>query len=387
MIQPVRRLLDALVPPAPHVTALVLSGGGARSSYQAGVLRYVAEVFPDVQFDILSGTSAGAINAAHLGNFQGTLGAAVEKLCDVWCSIDAERVYEAHSGRHLARALVRMTAGFTVEEPLRALVETDRLDAFLREQFGAPEGVLTGVAKNLDAGRLRALAIATTNYGTGQNVTWVQGREIEKWQRPNRVGIACALTVQHIMASTALPFFFPAVALDGAWHGDGGIRQAAPLSPAIHLGATRVLAISTRYDRSRREADVPIVTGYPSVGQIMGVLMNAVFLDVLDQDLDRFARFNTLLEKLPVWRRGGMKPIRLLAMRPSRDIGAMARDYKIQLEGALRFLVRGVNDGTDASPDWLSMILFDSGYTGQLIELGYEDARRDHARMEAFFAA
>ncbi len=384
MIQPLQRLLDTLAPPPPHVTALVLSGGGARASYQAGVLRFIAEAYPEVQFDVLVGTSAGAINAAHLGNAEGPLAERVKRLCSVWADIDAADVYHAHSSRHLARLLLGMSSG--VADSFRALVDSAPLAAFLRVKYDAPDGKLAGVARNIEAGRLRALAIATTNYGTGQNVTWVEGHTIEKWQRPNRVGIRCELTVEHVMASSALPFFFPAIQIGDSWHGDGGIRQAAPLSPAIHLGATRLLAITTRYDRSRREADVPTITGYPPVGQLFSVLMNAVFLDVLEQDIDRFERLNALLKALPERKRRGMKPIRLLALSPSKDIGRMAGEYKLALDGALRFVLRGVAGGEQQSPDWLSMILFDGGYTQRLMELGYVDAGNQRARLDAFFS-
>ncbi len=384
MIESLRRLLDTFAPPAPQVTALVLSGGGARASYQAGALRFIAEAFPQAQFDVLSGTSAGAINVAHLANFEGALPDAVARLCSAWNRIDAAHVYNAHTATRLARTLVGLLAGREETQPTRSLVDTKPLAAFLREQYEAPSGRLTGIARNLDAGRLRAVAIATTHYGTGQNVTWVQGKAIERWQRPNRVGLGCEMTVDHVMASTALPFFFPAIALDGDWHGDGGIRQAAPLSPAIHMGATRVLTITTRYERSRRETEGAALTGYPPPGQVLGVLFNAIFLDVLDQDLERFERLNGLLKKLPPGKREGMKPIRLLAIRPSQDIGAMARHYSLQLDGALRFVLRGIREGE--TPEWLSMILFNSGYTHRLMELGYADAKAARAELEAFFA-
>ena len=379
-----QRLFDSFAPPAPHVTALVLSGGGARSSYQAGALRFIAEAYPDAHFDVLSGTSAGAINVAHLANTEKLLGEAVAQLCDVWGQLTTGDVYEAVPARELARTLLQLVAGRDPSNPARSLARTEPLARLLRTRYGVPDGRLTGVARNIEKGRLRALAIATTNYGTGQNVTWVQGRAIEKWQRPDRVGVGCELTVAHVLASTALPFFFPAVALGDGWHGDGGIRQAAPLSPAIHLGATRLLTITTRYNRSRREADVPMVTGYPPPGQVLGILMNAIFLDVLDQDLDRFERLNSLLRSLPPGRRAGMKPIRLLALKPSEDIGALAGEYHLHLDGAMRFVLRGIAEGE--TPDWLSMILFDGAYTQRLMELGYRDAQAARAELDAFFA-
>ena len=373
-------------------SALVLSGGGARASYQAGVLQYMAEVFPDTSFEILTGVSAGAINAAHIANHTGTFREAADNLTASWNRITAAEIFEEESSVAFLRRILgrsKIDKLHPSESVLQvgegqALLNTAPLRAYLNDKLGAQDGVLTGVGANIERGTLRAFCITATNYLTGQSVSWVDGTDFAHWERPTRLGIQSTLTVDHIMASTALPLLFPAVHLGSGWFGDGGIRQTAPLSPAIHLGADRILAISTRYNRSRGEADVPAVVGYPPAAQVMGLLMNAIFLDVLDQDAITLRRINRLVTALPRYRRGELRPIKLLMLRPSRDIGRLASEYDLHLRGALRLLTRGLGSAETKSPDWLSMLLFDADYIARLMQIGWEDARRQHARIADF---
>lgn len=377
--------------PIPREDALVLSGGGARASYQAGVLQYIAEVFTEAQFSILTGVSAGAINAAHMANHTGTFRDAATQLTRNWHEITADNIFEAESSmalirrvfgrslnrRHPSESVIRVGEG-------QALVDTAPLKEYLSDKLQTIDGTLTGVTANLNRGSLRACCVTATNYLTGQTVTWVQGRDIDSWQRPNRLGMQTTLSVDHIMASTALPLLFPAVRIDNAWYGDGGIRLSAPLSPAVHLGATGILVISTRYNRSRREASEPAVVGYPPAAQVMGLLMNAIFLDVLDQDAVTMRRINELVRQLPRKKRLGFRAIKLLMIRPSKDLGKMASEYNLKLSGALKLLTGGLGTGETKSPDWLSMLLFDDDYVSRLMELGWEDARAHHDQIEKF---
>ena len=179
------------------------------------------------------------------------------------------------------------------------MVDTAPLRVHLQDQLRTENGQLSGITANVQEGRLNAFAVFATNYGTGQTVTWVQGRNIQAWESPNRIGVNAAITVDHIMASMALPFLCPAVRIGEAWYGDGSMRLSNPLSPAITLGASRILVISPRYARSRSEADVTSVYGYPPAAQIFGLLMNAVFLDTLDQDIHTLEQLNRLVAKLP----------------------------------------------------------------------------------------
>lgn len=376
--------------PRPLVLGLVLSGGGARAAYQVGVLNYIAEHVPNTQFSIMIGVSAGAINVAHFANDAGSFSDASRSLVETWRELRSNHVYEIESTfRVLRTVLMRGILGQNSEtsttEELRSLANTSPLKKYLERHLEAVNGRLVGVSRNIRDGRLRAVAIVTTNYTTGQTVTWVQGDDFERWERPNRVGINTVLTIDHIMASTSLPFLFPAVNIGDAWYGDGGIRLASPLAPAIHLGADRVLAISTRYSRTRAEADQPLVEGYPPASQIFGLLTNAVFLDALDDDALMMDRINRLVERLEPGQRMGLRPVRLLLLRPSVDLGKIAGNYEATLPTSLEIFSRVLGTGETRSPDWLSLLLFERDYISRLIDIGYEDARRQHGEIEAFF--
>jgi NTE family protein len=195
------------------------------------------------------------------------------------------------------------------------------------------------------------------------------------------------LTIDHVMASSALPLFFPAIEIEDEYFGDGGVRLAAPLSPAIHLGAEKILAISTRYNRTAEEARLPDVTGYPPPAQVLGVLLNSVFLDLLDQDALRLERLNGLLRKLPPEERDGLRPVKLLVLRPSVDLGRLANEFEPQLPKTFRFLTRGLGTRQTKSPDFLSMVLFQPDYIGRLIEIGEADAEARADEIDEFLRA
>jgi len=375
--------------PASQDQALVLSGGGARAAYQSGVLAYIAEAFPETNFSIQLGVSAGAINMAHLANYTGTFREATERLIEIWEDLQVEDVFEPESSVALVRRLIRRArlSPLEVNGPHQALLNTDPLRRFLQAELQTEEGELAGIHQNLERGRLRACALSATNYATGQTITWVQGRNITPWERPTRKSHETQLTVEHIMASTSLPLVFPAIQIGDAWYGDGGIRLSAPLSPVIHLGAHRILVISTRYHRSRAEADDPATVGYPPAAQIIGIMLNAVFLDVLDQDARKLERINQLLLSLPPRKWNGLRPIEFLVLRPSKDLGRMASEYTLTVGGALGWMTRWLGTEETKSPDWLSMLLFDREYVSRLIELGREDARRQHDVLAAFFSS
>ena len=360
--------------------ALVMTGGGARGAYQVGMLRTLARHVPDLHVPIITGVSAGAVNAVHLAAHHGTFAQAVEELTGLWQELTPERVFRSdipHLGWSAARWGARLVSGGLLPAPeVRGLLDTSPLHAYLAEAMAAIEGEITGIDYNLHRGALKAIAVSTTSYTTGQNVIFVQGRDIQLWERPNRKSVQARLRVDHVMASSALPGFFPAVRLGEHWYGDGGIRLIAPLSPALHLGARRILAVSTRFDRSREEADRPEVRGYPPPAQVMGVLTKAVFLDMIDQDAHRLQRINRLLERLPEDQRDGMSPVRIVVVRPSRDLSRLAGDYEPRLPRGVRWMTRGLGTSRTGSPDILAMMMFQPDYLRRLIELGEEDAER-----------
>jgi len=368
--------------------ALVMGGGGARGAYQVGLLRHLARRYPNLRLPILTGVSAGAVNVAHLAQHTGTFLAAVTSLERLWRSLSPEQVFRVDAPTLLANFLrwgVRLVSGGTVAETqTRGLVDTSPLRTFLTRALAPQDGFLTGIEQNIARGSLRAVALSTTDYGTGQSIVWMQGRNIEEWERPKRRSVSTRLTVEHVMGSSALPFFFPAVRIEDSWHGDGGIRLTAPLSPALHLGAHKILAISTRYDRSQAEANRPAIRGYPPPAQVLSILYNAIFLDLIDQDVLRLERMNFVLRKLPPEQRSGMRVVNILVLRPSRDLGKLSSEYEALLPGSFRFMTRGLGTRQTASPDILSLLMFQENYLGRLIELGEEDAEARAEEIDGF---
>jgi len=367
-------------------TALVLSGGGARAAYQSGVLQFIAEKISLDAVDLISGVSAGSINAGKLANNTVGYPEAVSELVECWSTIGQQDVYEAASSLSVMMNVLKRSSNADQELlPRTGLVDTTPLAGYLKDVMKAPDGRLSGISENIQSGRLKACAFVGTEYATGQTVTWIEGKSIDGWERPNRISRQTHLMTDHILASTSLPFLFPAVKVHDKWYGDGGIRQAEPLSPVVHLGADKILAISTRYGRSLEEALVPVSDGYPPAAQIFGVLLNAVFLDRLDQDAATLERINTLVRDLAPWKRRGLKHIGLLVIRPSRDLGKLSGDFQHELGGVLKLIARSLGSKDTKSPDWLSMILFDQMYTTRLIEVGYDDARTQYDQIARFF--
>lgn len=359
--------------------ALVLTGGGARAAYQVGVLRCVARHLPAARFDIITGVSAGAINAAFLGSRSAPLPDVIGELSKVWQTLQLKDVIRIDS-KSLARNVfgwgTKLVSGGTpVASRVRGLVDTTPLRQLLERLF-APNGSgeIAGIAQNVSSHQPKAVAVTTLDYTTGRTVTWVTGRDIEMWERPLRRSVLAALTIDHVLASAALPIVFPAVRLGKHWHGDGGIRQSAPLAPALHLGATRMLAISTHYAKTFSEADEPQIAGYPPPAQILGQLMDAIFLDVMDEDTLRLQRSNEFLRDLPAELRRGYRPVDFTVIRPSKDLGKLAAEYEPQLPRAFRFLTRSLGTRETSNADFMSLFMFVPEYLQRLIDIGEADA-------------
>ncbi len=372
--------------------ALVLSGGGARAAYQVGVLRYLAREFPHDVPDILTGVSAGGINAAFLAARQESYPVKIAELSEMWKNLHIDQVFRVGLGDLAWRSVRwagRLGSGGTSPLPnAKSLVDTTPLRDVLERELRAGRGPIPGIQTSLYDGWLRAFALTGSSYTTGQSITWVQTREddvMPSWERPARKSTCCPLRVDHVMASAALPFFFPAIEVDGAWFGDGGIRLTAPLSPAIHLGAKQIIAVTTRYARTREEADRPMITGYPPPAQVAGVLFNAIFLDQLDGDALQLRLINELIEKLPAEQQQGLRPIDLLVVRPSADLGRLANAYEAELPKGFRFLTRGLGTRETRSNDMLSLVMFQPDYVKRLLELGEADAECRREDFEAFF--
>ena len=371
--------------------AIVLTGGGARAAYQVGLLRGLARRLPDLHFDIITGISAGAINASMLASHPGTLREAAEELTLLWSRLRSEEVFRVDStslGGHMLRWGTRLVSGGRSARASRGMVDTEPLRRLLLRTLAplGPHKEILGIQRNIEAGRLSAVALTTLDYSNGNTVTWVQGRDIEGWTKMKRRAVRSKLTVEHVMASSSLPLFFPAVRIGPHWHGDGGMRLTAPFSPALHLGADRVIAVTTRHVAPLAEEDRPQIDGYPPPAQILGHLMNAVFLDVLDDDAARLARTSRLLQNLPGEHREGMRPIDLLVLRPTVDLGALAGEYEPRLPGVFRFLTRGLGTKETKNSDLLSMLMFQPDYLTRCIEIGEHDSLAHFEEIERLVA-
>lgn len=359
--------------------AVVLTGGGARAAYQAGVLRGISRHFPETRFDIITGVSAGAINALFLASRSTGLRETVEELSELWRNLQLHDVIRADAGALLRHVLgwgfTLVSGGSPVRPRVQGLVDTEPLRRLLTRVLPQnADGEIAGIADNVSRCQPKAVAVPTLNYNTGQTVTWVAGCDIDTWERPLRRSRKTRFTVDHVMASAALPMVFSAVRLGHSWYGDGGIRFATPLSPALHLGAGRILAISTGYNKTFSEAEEPVTVGYPPPAQILGQLMNAVFLDMIDEDALRLERSNAFLRELPPEHRRGFRVVDLLVIRPSQDLGKLAAYYESLLPRGFRFLTRSLGTRETSSPDFLSLLMFQPEYLRKLIEIGEADA-------------
>lgn len=375
----------------PHDLALVMSGGGARAAYQAGCLRAISRHFPSLRFPILTGVSAGAINVGFLASRPGPVASHVDDLIELWRTLEPEQVFKTGSfaiAGNVLRTGLKLVSGGVIRTPRTyALVDTNPLREFLREKIGGANGGLRGVAENIARGELRALAVTASSYSTGQSITWVEGRGIDHWERAHRRSQPAEIGIEHILASASLPLFFPAIQVGDGWYGDGGIRLTSPLSPAVHLGASKIVAISTRYARSRVEADRPVIAAYPPPAQIVGVIFNAIFLDLFDADALALERVNRLIERMTPEQRGSLRQVDLLVLRPSVDLGRLANEYEARLPRAFRFMTRGLGTRETKSNDLLSLVMFQSDYLTRLVELGERDAESRMGEFERFFSS
>ena len=369
---------------------LVLTGGGARAAYQVGLVRHLAKRLPEFHFDVLTGVSAGAINASFLASNTGSAEDATEELMNTWLDLTPDHVFRDDGwslGKMVLRWLLNLASGGLRYRPqVRGLVDTSPLGNHLANVLGveAANGrVLPGIAQNLARGRLDAVAVTTVEWSTGQTVTWVQGRDIETWERPKRRSERALLTLDHVLASASLPLIFPAVRIGDAWHGDGGVRLTSPLSPALHLGCDRLIAVSTRHEPL---APRTAAAAYPPPAQFAGVLLNAVFLDQLDQDANRMELVNGLLARLPASERGPLRLVDLVLLRPSEDLGRLASRFEPRLPKAFRFMTRGLGTRDTKSPDLLSLLMFQPDYIRALIDVGERDAEARHGEIAALLS-
>lgn len=367
-----------------QVTGLILPGGGARNAYQAGVLKAIADMLPDDAknpFDVISGSSSGALNAVLLASSSTRFQEGVDRLWGIWSNFHIGKVFRIDSwtavrsafgwiGNFLFGRLVRQPPSILDNSPLRELLE--RHIRFARIQ------------QAIDAGDLRAVSVTASGYTSGQSVTYFQGvSELVPWKRTRRSGQPTELTLNHLMASSAIPVLFPAVKIRNEYFGDGSMRQTAPLSPALHLGANRLLIIGVRSPGT----DVPAADErnirYPTFGQISGYIFDTLFMDSLDADIERMRRINHTItetkDKRVQYKDSSLRQIDYLVISPSRDVREIVARYVGNFPRSVKILLNGIGALAREGRPLMSYLMFDAPYCKELMELGYQDgmAARD----------
>lgn len=353
-----------------------MSGGGARAAYQVGVVRAIYEIIGKKNnlFDVISGNSAGAINATYLAASSENWDVATHNLSELWMRVKPQNIYDLRK-RTISDIGMKLISGtvFGGMTPkgnsVNHLLDTSPLQALAEREIEFAD-----IGKNISRKNLHGIALSTTNYNSGSSVVFYEGSEhIKDWARSDRFSFRTELRVQHMMASSAIPFFFPPVQIGHSFYGDGCIRQTTPLSPAIHLGSDKLIAIGVRHahgqDKMRHMAFTPM--SQPTMGQITGVMLNSIFLDSIDADVERLRRINELISE---GAHPELKSVPILMIRPSRDLGKIASNVTEQLPPIMRYLLKGIGVSDHEGLDLLSYLAFDVSYTKPLIELGYEDA-------------
>lgn len=371
-----------------HRIGLVMMGGGARAAYQVGVLKAIAELMPDdvpSPFSILCGTSAGAINAAALGANIMVYKKAVNRMLAIWENFHVNQVYRADLPGIMKTGfrwlIAFLLAGIGKHNP-QSLFDRTPLKRLLEAHLN-----LKTMQAAIDSGILDAISITASGYTSGQSVTFYQGKEeIKPWERARRVGCKTELNIEHLMASSAIPFIFEPVRINREYFGDGSMRQVAPISAALHLGADHILVIGNRYENNENLPTRQSIDGPPSIAQIAGHVLSSIFLDALETDLERLQRINKTINAIPshIIKEHGikLKPIHTLCISPSEDIDQIARNHIHHLPWTIRSLLRGIGAYRKEGASLISYLLFEKPYCCELIALGYRDAMKQKSELQ-----
>jgi len=364
---------------------LILTGGGARAAYQIGFLRAVSHMLPrgaPNPFQIICGTSAGAVNAAVLAAGATEFQRTVRRLMLVWRYFHVDQVYRSDVPSVIgtgAKWLAAMLLGGLGKNNPTSMLDNAPLAQLLRRHLD-----LQGIRRSIESGALYALSVTTSGYTSGQSVSFFQGVPgLAGWQRARRIGVPEMIDIDHLMASSALPFLFPAVPLRREFFGDGSMRQIAPISPALHLGADRLLIIGVGRQLQQRPPERIRTASHPSLAQIAGHTLNSIFLDSLEVDIERLQRINRTIRLISPEDRSRhdvqLRDVDVLVISPSEEIDRIAARHTRELPRSIRFLLRGLGATRTGGATLTSYLLFEPAYCRALIRLGYKDtmARRE----------
>ena len=359
--------------------ALVLSGGGARGAYQVGVLSAIADIAQSLgihqAFDIYSGVSAGAINASFLAAGADEYSATCKSLVDLWSQLTSDRVFYSDIGSIGKIGFNWMKSvslgGVSGAIPGQALLDTTPLRELITEKLPFAK-----IQNNIDRGSLQALAITALDYQSSTAVTFVQGQPNgPTWAKSRRKSEPAMIQTEHVLASSAIPLLFPPIGVDERYFGDGCVRNTAPCSPSIYLGAKKIMVVGVRRQGSTAyEARILHNQKAPSIGRVLNVLLNSVLLDGVELDIERMGRVNNMIQQIPAKFHQDLtyKKVDFCWISPSADIGEIAAQKHMKLPPIIRYLLKGLGSIEEAS-EIVSYLLFDPSFCTQLIEIGYED--------------
>lgn len=370
---------------------VVLTGGGARASYQVGALRALYEIMHasgNKKISYLTGTSAGAINASILGSKADDFDQATKDLLKLWQNLSPDKVYRTDvlsltgiGSRWVGGSIF---GGLKMKgTKINYLLDNAPLKKLLHQAIAVDK-----IEENCLNGKLQGIALSTTNYYSGSSVVFYNShKDIKSWYRTDRFGVKTKIGIEHILGSSSIPFFFPPTRINDSYYGDGCVRQTTPLSPCIHLGAKKIIAIGIRHLRTQEKAvELSMKPQFdsPGIAQIAGMTMNSVFLDSLEADVERMERINQTIK-----RAGGhpeLREIPVLMLRPSKDLGVIAGQVIKDLPTTIRYLLKAIGAGEKDGSDLISYLAFDSSFTTPLIDLGYHDTIKRKAEIEEFLS-
>ncbi len=371
------------MPGKPRV-GLLLGGGGARAAYQVGVLKAIAEIMPEGAgnpFPVICGSSAGGINAAVTASHALRFQEGVRRLTGVWENFEVGKVFRSDAWCAVTRSsrwLLAVLTGGAGGSP-KSILDVSPLRSLLESHVDFER-----IDQAIDSGALQAVGVTASSYSSGRSISFFQGLpNTDGWSRARRDGVATRLTIDHLMASAAIPILFPAVGIGGEYFGDGSMRQTAPISPVLHLGADKILVIGVRQEDASRGAEAQD-HDYPGVGQIAGYILDTLFLNSLSADIERLERINQTLRSVADKDSTPLRQIDILLISPSKDLAAMAEPLYHLFPASVRYLLAVLGARRGSGRRLMSYLMFERPYCRALIDLGYQDAMARRSEIRGF---